>query len=174
MRAYLLLICVTPSLASLAAPAAAAERNMIEFRGKGYLGVVGGKVRVVSAAAPGYYDWSLTRGASDMPIRVLEPAKWKGWLLAYDPEVKDPSKDKAVFLAEELGPGTDWKLAHVEKVNVYTIQVASGKLKGWYLDVEEKGEELKGPKGKPYTAYRVFLSEKPKRLPKVLLTVIAP
>jgi hypothetical protein len=169
MRSCLLLTGVTLSLAALA-PLAVADWHRIEFPGKGDLGVIGGKVYVVARPHEDF-DWHLIRGAAG-DIQVFQPREWKGRRLAYDPE----GKDKAVFLAEGLAPGTEWKTTDVEGEQEadYTIQAAEGKVKGWYLDVAEKAERVTDAKGRRYTAYRAFLSEKPKRLPNVLLTIIAP
>jgi hypothetical protein len=170
MRSCLLLSGVTLSLAALAPPAGA-DWHRIEFPGKGELGVIGGKVWVVSAPEEPC-TWHLIRGAQAGHIQVLDPQEWKGRRLAYDPE----GKDKAVFLDKGLAPGTKWKITYVEGEQEpdYTIQAAEGKLKGWYLDVAEKPEKITDAKGRRSTTYRVFLSQEPKRLPNVLLTLIAP
>ena len=104
----------------------------------------------------------------------LAPEKWRGNYLAYDPEAT--GKDQgAVFLDEKDKSGSKWLLKRVteEKFELYTIQAASGKVKGWYLDVAEEGEEFKDRKGKA-NAYRVFLSEKPKKPVKWTFTLISP
>jgi hypothetical protein len=175
MRRHLLLTCVALSLAAPAPRAAAAvSRYEIQFlnRDEAWLAVVAGKVRAVYPPDEDY-DWELSPGVGGpQTIEVLEPRKWGGWHLAYDPEGKDP----AVFLAEERGPGTQWKVTRLkgEKDLVFTIQAAEGKYKGWYLDVAAKGEKFVTPKGKTAPAYRVFLSKKPRRLPKLTITHIAP
>jgi hypothetical protein len=171
MRDCLLLSCVALVLAALAPPAEAIDHYDIRFRDQGPLGVLGGKVRVVFPN-PEDYSWELRifKGETTT-IRVLEPGKWTGWYLAYDME----GKDEGVSLVKKRGPGTEWLLTKVEgKSDDYTLQAAQGKLKGWYLDVEEKGEKSVNQEGKTSTAYRVFLSEKPKRLPQAIITLVAP
>jgi len=177
MRSCLLFMGVALALAALGLPTAVADWHTIRFpdRDRAPLGVIGGKVYVVArveARPQENYDWHLIRGAAAGHIQVLQPEAWKGRRLAYDPQ----GKDKAVSLARGPAPGTKWKIAYVEGEQEadYTIQAAEGKLKGWYLDVAEKAERVTDAKGRRYTAYRVFLSEKPKRLPNVLLTIIAP
>jgi hypothetical protein len=168
MRPSLLFACVALWLGA-AAPLAADDRFEIRLPGwEGVmLGVVGGEVRVVRRTTEDM-DWTLSPDTGiPLPIRVIAPKKYKGKYLAYDPQAK--GKDKgAVFLANKWGEGTKWLLERVkgEKEKAYTIQAASGKYKGWYLDVEEKGKEHTDDKGKKVTAYRVFLSEKPKEVPK--------
>jgi hypothetical protein len=173
MRSCMLLPGAALSLAALAPPAAA-DWHWVEFPGKGKLGVIGGKAWVVARVETrphDDFDWSLFRGGKT-EIRVLQPEEWQGRRLAYDPE----GKDKAVFLARKPGPGQDWTITPLrgEQGAHYTIQAAEGKLKGWYLDVAERPEQVTDAQGRRYTAYRAFLSEKPKRLPKVLIEVIAP
>jgi hypothetical protein len=166
MKPGQLFLGVALSLAALAPAAAAANIHSIGFGDTGALGVVGGDVRVVSSE-PEFYDWELNV-ITETPrtIRVLRPENWSGWYLAYDPE----GKDNGVFLARKSGPGTQWVLTKVrgkgEGLHVYAIQPASGKSKGWYLDIAAEGEKLKDKEGKPFTAYPVFLAEQPKHLPK--------
>ena len=174
MRGCLLLTGVALSLAGLAPPAAA-DWVRIEFQGKGELGVIGGKVYVVSPALTDYLWSSFIGERKATTIKVREPDQWAGCYLAYDPQ----GKDKGVFLTRKLGAGIWWELTSVRDpavgVDVYSIRVAAGKLKGWYLDIDPKGEQRKDAKGKPFTAYRVFLSETPKHLPKgAEFTEIAP
>jgi hypothetical protein len=170
----LLFPCGSLCLAGLAPPAGADDRYTILFPGQGNLGVVAGKVRAVFGSLEDY-DWELIGGEGETTIKVLAPKKWRGCYLAYDPKGKDP----AVFLTGKRGPGTKWRLTWVkgEGSGVHTLQAAAGKYKGWYLDVGAEGEKFvteKAEKGKTATARRVFLSRKPRRLPKAIFTEIAP
>src|SRR5262245_23602053 len=82
MRSCLLFGSVTLSLAALAPPAGA-DWHRIEFPPvKGELGVIDGKVWVVSAPKEPC-TWHLIRGAQAGHIQVLEPREWKGRRLAY-------------------------------------------------------------------------------------------
>jgi hypothetical protein len=173
MRPSLLLACVALWLAA-AAPLSADEWFSIQLPGREgvMLGVVAGEVRAVRTAED--HDWSLVL-ATGIPrsMRVIAPEKYKGKYLAYDPDAK--GKDQgAVFLAQKRGEGTKWLLERVkgEKEKAYTIQAASGNVKGWYLDVEDKGKEFTDDKGNKGTAYRVLLSEKPKKVPKWVFSII--
>lgn len=60
-----------------------------------------------------------------------------GGYLAYAPS----GKDHRVFLSREAGEGTDWKIGDRKEGEhnfcYGVIQAVSGKVKGWYLDVEE-------------------------------------
>jgi len=172
MRRFPVVVCLALLLLGGVAPSVGlAGRFDILFARRDPLGVIEGKVRVV-CPPPEDYSWELLRSQGEPgTIRVLEPKKWTGRYLAYDPE----GKDKAVFLAEKQSLGTKWVLTRVEGgSSTYTIRAAEGELKGWYLDVEEKGEKLVSQKGETSTAYRAFLSEKPKRVPQVVITEVAP
>jgi hypothetical protein len=169
-----LLTGVALSLVALSSSTAAADWVRIEFPAKGQVGVVGGKVGVVSPSLTPYL-WSAFIGEGETDIRVREPEKWAGLYLAYDPE----GKDKAVFLTSKPGKGTKWRLARLKGPGAglyeYSIRAAEGKVKGWYLDIDPKGEERRDAKGNSFTAYRVFLAETPKHLPKgAEFTEIAP
>jgi hypothetical protein len=78
-----------------------------------------------------------------------------GGYLAYDPSGKDPR----VYLSHDAEEGTDWKIGERSEAKyVYrygVTQAVSGKVKGWYLDVEEYEEE--GEDGRTATAYRLVL-----------------
>lgn len=162
-------------LLAAVAPASAGDRVSIGFDSKqGVLGVADGKPCLVSPRVGDHY-WSATI-ARKVPVSmsVIEPRKWRGSYLAYDPRAK--GKDKgAVLLADEPGDGTEWRLAKVKgESDTYTVRAASGAVEGWYLDVEAEGKEFKTKDGKKATLYRVILSEKPKKLPKWELSVISP
>jgi hypothetical protein len=156
MRPSLLFAWATLALAALAAPAAADRFEIRLPGGLGVmLGVVGGEVRVVRTTAN--MDWEL----GGTTIRVLAPEKYEGKYLAYDPLAVGKEKG-AVFLAGKPGDGTKWLRTRVKdknESNLYTIQAASGKYKGWYLDYKDS---------------RVILSEKPKEIPKWIISEIAP
>jgi hypothetical protein len=160
---------------ALVTPGAADERHTVEFIGKGRLAVVGGRVCVVPPTKANY-DWGLIRGGIAASIRVLKPEAWRGRYLAYDPRARDPTKDNGVYLADQHGPGTAWEqtLLKGEDDGDYVIQAAAGPLKGWYLDVADQPETVRDSQGRPQTVYPVFLSQKPKRLPKVDLIPVAP
>jgi hypothetical protein len=71
------------------------------------------------------------------------------------------------------GPGTRWRVTHPGGAASYTIRAAEGKFKGWYLDRGAKAEKLKDVSGKPYWAYRLTLTRKPKRIPKFSIFEVA-
>jgi hypothetical protein len=80
-----------------------------------------------------------------------------GSYLAYDTS----GKDHCVFLSRETmkdGVGTDWTVRLMQnerQLHYHRIQAASGKLKGWDLDIEEYEKE--GAHGTATTAYRLVL-----------------
>jgi hypothetical protein len=180
MRGCLLLTGVALSLAALALPTTAVacwyeirfldkDKAPPERVGGAFLGVIDGKVWAIRS--PGGDLWELSTFKTK--IEFVDPEEeLKRWYLAYDPE----GKDKALFLVprRKRGPGQKWEITDVREAQgpSYTIRAAEGKVKGWYLDVAEQPEQVKDAKGRRYTAYRVFLSEKPKRIPKVSIEVI--
>ena len=83
-----------------------------------------------------------------------------GGYLAYDPSGKDPK----VFLSPEPPKDADWALSVPGKNHEGTravIRAGSGKLKGWYLAVEEV--EGTRPDGKTVTTSRLVLAKDPQR-----------
>jgi hypothetical protein len=165
MRSSALLAC-----AALAAAASGArgDPHGIRLVGGGLLGVVDGRVVAIDPAHEDH-DWTLLPPRSRTTTTTMQyfGNTWGGRRLAYDPEAR--GKDQgAVFLGRGgPGPGTEWLLTQLEgEPGVYTVQAASGTVKGWYLDVEAKGKEFKDRKGKQAMTYRVFLREKPKKIPK--------
>jgi hypothetical protein len=78
-----------------------------------------------------------------------------GGYLAHDPS----GDDLRVLLSREAGEGTDWKITNRKEGEHFfrsgVIQVASGKRKGWYLDIEEYEHE--GEDGQTATAFRLVL-----------------
>ena len=107
-------------------------------------------------------------GLSDWKDRdTPKPNRWQvlgmkikggtGYYLAYDTS----GKDHRVFLSRETmkdGVGTDWTIRLMEnarQLHYHRIQAASGKVKGWDLDIEEY--ETEGADGETTTAYRLVL-----------------
>jgi hypothetical protein len=77
-----------------------------------------------------------------------------GGYLAYDPSGKDPR----VFLSRTAGEGTTWTIGDPGggRFDIYGVaQPASGKVKGWHLDVEEFKQKRKD--GRAVSAYRLVL-----------------
>lgn len=145
------------------AGAALAGRYEVRLDGrKGRLGALDG--RAVAVWPPDqFYDWELVRPGGRMDLKVLAPERDRGRFLAYDPEAEGDRKG-AVFFADKRSPGTSWEVTMADReARTYTIAAASGKVKGWSLEVEKNGKEFEGKNGKKSTAYRVFLSEKPKQ-----------
>jgi len=82
--------------------------------------------------------------------------------LAYDPSGKDPK----VFLSPEPPKGADWALSvpgknHNQEGKRAVIRAGSGKLKGWYLAIQEIEETR--PDGKTVTTNRLVLAKDPER-----------
>src|SRR5204863_478861 len=102
---------------------------------------------------------------SPTSLKVLSPEKWKGYFLAFDPD-GDGDKPGRIFLTAREGDNTRWRTARVKGQSsfVRTLQADSGKVKGWHLDAE--AEQAKDDKGNKMTAHRLFLSPKPKKVPK--------
>jgi hypothetical protein len=164
MKHYRAFACAALWLACAAPTEAGDHDYAVVFPAKNVsLGVQGGQPRALDL--PGQsFDWVARPKAKETQMEVLSPERWRGRYLAYDPDAK--GKDKgAVFLAAKSGPGTKWLVERV-KGSKYTVRAASGKLKGWYLDVAEKGQEATDGRGRRSAVYKVFLSEKPKKAPQ--------
>jgi hypothetical protein len=162
MKSLLKFACLALSLLALVPGAAWALRVSMEAEGFGFLSVVDGQPLVTDG--PVYnLDWSISPpGKEDKrtTIQCLSTEKWYGWLLTYDPE----GKDRRVTLTRGEGGriGPRWELHKVGR-DTYTIRVAEGKLKGWYLDVERQRELRRNDKGERYAAHRLILTENPKQ-----------
>jgi len=157
-------------LVALAPGGAVGDQYGITDPDLGSLSVVDGKALLTGGPI---YDanWNLSPTGKEGTTSIrLSSSKWRGWALAYDPA----GKDRAVTL---LSPGRgdrgkQWKVTRVAPSR-YTIQAAEGKYKGWYLDVQGKGEVRRNPKGERYTAYPLVLTEKPKRILKFEINEIS-
>jgi hypothetical protein len=169
---------MAPGLVLCLAGAAAAEDfpdPMYGIRGPNgldrELGVVEGKVRLVHGDATGR-DWTFQEDGDKGFQIQLKNGKWRGWFLTCD----HTGKAAEVFITEKPAPGSYWKLTRVKagEPAAYTIQAAAGKFAGWYLDVAGEAEQQVDSRGKPYIAYRVTLTEKPRPIPKFTIETIAP
>jgi hypothetical protein len=166
-------------LAALAAagrmPAAEFPDPMYGIRGPNgldrELGAVDGKVRLVHGDATGR-DWTLREDGDKGFLIQVKNGKWRGRYLSCDPT----GKEAEVFLSDKPTPGSYWKVARNGggESPGYTIQATAGRCAGWYLDVGGEAEQQVDARGKPYVAYRVIVSEKPRRVPKFTLESIAP
>jgi len=128
---------------------------------KAYLSIRQGELKV--GDAPQNVDWE----GSPAPGRwYIDGTRIKssvgGGYLAYDPSGKDPK----VFLSPTPPKDVDWAIrvpgkTHFEEGKGAVIQAGSGKLKGWYLTVQEIEETR--PDGKSITASRLVLAKNPQR-----------
>src|SRR5262249_5870280 len=150
MRSTALLV----GLALLGTVAVAQARvYTVTFEGKGQRGlaVLGGKVYVVDPPTRAdCYDWECTpRRENPFTIRVETPGgRYDGYYLTADPTTG------ALSLTKKEEPGSGWLVSLDDDGTRF--RAAAGKFKGWYLSVEEKGED----KGR-YTLYRLELTKKP-------------
>jgi hypothetical protein len=147
-------------LGALSPGGAAGDQYGIRAPGTGSLSVVDGKALLTKGPI---YDanWELSwMGKESTTSITISSSKWPGWGLAYDPTGKDPAVTLAPPGRGERGK--QWRVVD-RGASGYTIQAAEGKYKGWYLDIQGKGEVRRNTKGERYTAYRLVLTEKPKR-----------
>lgn len=149
------------------------EFHDVYLPGKGDLGVINGGVWVVDGRSASF-GWSLP-GSMDVGwIRVELPSDDRGRYLAY---TLSEEGGGVIFLSSG-GPrpkaGTKWSFHRAgDKPERYAIRAAEGAFKGWYLCVEEKAHTVKVGGGKTVTGYRLYLDEKPKKVPYFRVTQIS-
>jgi hypothetical protein len=80
-----------------------------------------------------------------------------GGYLAYDPA----GKEDQVFLVARPGEGTEWSVSVVggREGQRGVIRAATGPMKGWYLDVEDRADKATDGKGKA-VVLRLFVLRK--------------
>jgi hypothetical protein len=127
-----------------------------QTRAREYARVTDGRLALTERG--GWSDWEDRMDARPDRWYVLGTkikSSVGGGYLAYDPSGEDPR----VFLSREAGEGTDWTIGDRNEGQNYVryglTQAASGKVKGWYLDVEDCEE--KGEDGKATAARRLVL-----------------
>jgi hypothetical protein len=163
-RRWLLALLSSLTVASVCAAGIATNRFTIGVRDKGgrneeFLAVRGGKLTLGSSTFGKISD---NRDAPDrwyiLGTRIKSSAG--GGYLAYDPA----GKDTRVFLVPRPGKGTQWTItldkdAREGKRGV--IRAGCGRLKGWFLSVEETREKQKD--GTRVTVRRFVLAKAPAR-----------
>ena len=128
---------------------------------KAYLSVRLGALKV--GDAPHDVEWEGRPAAGRWYIEGtrIKSSVGSGYL-AYDPSGKDPK----VFLSPAPPKDADWAISvpgknHFDDGKRAVIRAGSGKLKGWYLTVQEIDETR--PDGKSITTSRLVLAKNPQR-----------
>jgi hypothetical protein len=130
-------------------------------REKAYLSIRQGELKVDEAPHDVEWEGRPAPGRWYIEGTRIKSSVGSGYL-AYDPSGKDPK----VFLSPKPPKDADWAISVPERDRTdegkrAVIRAGSGKLKGWYLAVQEVEETR--PDGKTVTTNRLVLAKNPQR-----------